>query len=92
MFRNPDNKNPSDAGEGSYPAPYKKPVVADITASLERIRGYLDSVTPTRIVRKKGGDAATDMGTSLADAIIEPSRAGATSASWSTRWVWCTPA
>ena len=73
-YRNPDNKNLNDAGEGSYLAPYKMPVVAEITASLERIRGYLDSVTPTRIVRNKSGDAVTDMGTPLADAIAEPSR------------------
>ncbi|MDB5917129.1 MAG: hypothetical protein JWR40_1363 [Massilia sp.] len=73
-YRNPDNKNPNDAGEGSYPVPYKMPVVAEITASLDRIRGYLDSVTPTRIVRKKSGEAVTDMGAPLADAIVEPSK------------------
>ena len=73
-YRNPDNKNPNDAGEGSYPAPYKMPVVAEITASLDRIRGYLDSVTPTRVINKKSGDAITDMAMPLADAIVEPSK------------------
>lgn len=71
-YRNPDNKNPNDAGEGSYPVPYKKPVVAEITASLDRIRGYLDSVTPTRVVHKKSGQAVADMGAPVADAIVEP--------------------
>ena len=25
-YRNPDNKSANDAGEGTYPVPYKKPV------------------------------------------------------------------
>lgn len=72
-YRNPDNKNANDTGEGTYPAPYKMPVVAEITQSLERIRGYLDSVTPTAVVHKKSGQAITDMGTPVADAIVAPS-------------------
>lgn len=73
-YRNPDNKNPNDTGEGTYPAPYKMPVVAEITQSLDRIRGYLDSVTPTRVVHKQTGAAISDMGTPVADAIVEPSK------------------
>ncbi len=73
-YRNPDNKNPNDAGEGTYPAPYKMPTVAEITQSLDRIRGYLDSVTPTRVVHKQTGMAITDMDTPVADAIVEPSK------------------
>lgn len=69
-----DSKHPGDPGEGSYPVPYKMPAVAEITASLERIRGYLDSVTPTRVVHKQGGAAITDMATPVADAIVEPSK------------------
>ncbi|WP_426197499.1 glycoside hydrolase family 88/105 protein [Massilia sp. DWR3-1-1] len=73
-YRNPDNKNPNDVGEGSYPVPYKMPVVAEITASLDRIRGYLDAATPTRIIDKKSGAPITDLGTPVADAIVEPSK------------------
>jgi rhamnogalacturonyl hydrolase YesR len=69
-YRNPDNKNPNDAGEGTYPVPYKKPVVAEIAAALQRIRGYLDSQTPTRVVHKAGGAAITDFRTPVADAIV----------------------
>jgi rhamnogalacturonyl hydrolase YesR len=68
--RNTDNKNRNDAGEGTYPVPYKKPVVAEIAASLQRIRGYIDSQTPTRIVHKASGAAVTDFSTPVADAIV----------------------
>ena len=29
-YRNPDNKNPNDISEGTYPVPYKMPTVAEI--------------------------------------------------------------
>ncbi|WP_332877910.1 glycoside hydrolase family 88/105 protein [Massilia sp. S19_KUP03_FR1] len=73
-YRNPDNKNPNDVSEGSYPVPYKMPVVAEITASLERIRNYLDAATPTRIISKSSGAQITDLATPVADAIVEPSK------------------
>ena len=41
-YRNADNKNLNDAGEGSYPVPYQLPTVAGITATLQTVRGYLD--------------------------------------------------
>jgi unsaturated rhamnogalacturonyl hydrolase len=72
-YRNPDNKNPIDPGEGTYPVPYKKPVVAEIAAQLERIRGYLDGATPTRIVHKGTGEALRDLATPVADAVFQPS-------------------
>jgi unsaturated rhamnogalacturonyl hydrolase len=69
-YRNPDNKNRNDAGESTYPVPYKKPVVAEIAAALQRVRGYLDSQTPTRVVHKGSGAAITDFSTPVADAIV----------------------
>jgi unsaturated rhamnogalacturonyl hydrolase len=69
-FRNLDNTNPNDAGEGSYPVPYKKPVAAEIGAALHRIRGYLDSVTPTSVVHKGSGAPVTDLTTPVADAVF----------------------
>jgi rhamnogalacturonyl hydrolase YesR len=69
QYRNPDNKSRDDPAEGSYPVPYQKPVVADIRAALERIRGYLDAETPTRVIHKNGA-AITDFSTPAADAIV----------------------
>jgi rhamnogalacturonyl hydrolase YesR len=73
-YRNPDNKSQDDAGEGTYPVPYKMPVVAEVTEQLNRIRGYMDSVTPTRIVSKKTGAPITDLSKPVADAIMEPAK------------------
>lgn len=73
-YRNSDNKNPNDAGEGTYPVPYKMPTEAEITAALQKVRGYMDGATPTRIVSKKTGAPITDLATPVADAIFEPSK------------------
>jgi rhamnogalacturonyl hydrolase YesR len=72
-YRNPDNTNLKDSGEGSYPIPYKMPVAAEITDTLHRIRDYLDAATPTRVVSKKTGAAITDFSKPVADAVIEDS-------------------
>ena len=69
-YRNPDNKNARDAGEGSYPVPYKKPVPAEIAASLHRIRAYMEAQTPTRVVTK-AGLPVTDFTTPVKDATVE---------------------
>jgi unsaturated rhamnogalacturonyl hydrolase len=74
-YRNPDNKDLRDSSEGSYPIPYKKPDVAEITAALERIRGFMDASTPSRIVDKKTGAPITDLATPVAGAVIAPSPA-----------------
>ncbi|MRW83873.1 hypothetical protein GJ698_07160 [Pseudoduganella sp. FT26W] len=74
-YRNPDNKSVYDAGEGTYPVLYKKPTVAEITASLDRIRSYMEATTPTRVVHKGSGLQITDFSTPVADAIVEPSSA-----------------
>jgi unsaturated rhamnogalacturonyl hydrolase len=74
-YRNPDNKNPHDPGEGSYPIPYKMPVAAEIGEALHRIRGYMEATTPTRVVLKGSGKEVTDFGTPVADAIFEPTPA-----------------
>ena len=72
-YRNPDNTNLGDAGEGTYPIPYKKPVVAEVTAQLQAIRAFMDRATPTRIVSKRTGQPVTDLKTPNADAIFERS-------------------
>ncbi|MFC5548743.1 glycoside hydrolase family 88/105 protein [Massilia aerilata] len=69
-YRNPDNKSRTDPAEGSYPVPYKKPVVAEIEASLQRIRSFLDAQTPTRVVHKGSGAEITDFSTPAQDAVV----------------------
>jgi unsaturated rhamnogalacturonyl hydrolase len=73
QYRNPDNKDLKDRGEGTYPVPYKKPVVAEVTAQLKSIRAFMDGATPTRIVSKRTGQPITDLKTPNADAIFEKS-------------------
>ncbi len=73
-YRNTDNKNLADLGEGSYPVPYKKPVIAEISDALHRIRNYLESVTPTRVILNSSREPVTDFSEPVADAIFEPSK------------------
>ncbi|MFZ6780401.1 glycoside hydrolase family 88/105 protein [Undibacterium sp. Ji83W] len=74
-YRNRDNKDLKDAGEGTYPVPYQKPEVAEITEALHRIRAYMESVTPTRVIQKSSGAEITDFSKPpVADAIFEPSK------------------
>jgi unsaturated rhamnogalacturonyl hydrolase len=75
-YRNPDNPNPADTEEGSYPVPYKKPVAAEIEAALRRIRDYIDAETPTVVVHKRSGAPVDDLRTPVADAVVAPSNGG----------------
>ncbi|TWI63419.1 rhamnogalacturonyl hydrolase YesR [Pseudoduganella lurida] len=72
-YRNPDNKSLKDPSEGTYPIPYKMPVVAEITEQLNRIRAYMDQATPAHVVNKKTGAEITDFKTPIADAAIAES-------------------
>jgi rhamnogalacturonyl hydrolase YesR len=74
-YRNPDNKSKTDPAEGTYPVPYKKPVVAEIEASLHRIRAYLEAQTPTRVVHKGSGAEVSDFATPAKDAIVPTTEA-----------------
>jgi unsaturated rhamnogalacturonyl hydrolase len=73
QYRNTDNTNLGDAGEGTYPIPYKKPVVAEVTAQLQAIRAFMDRATPTRIVSNRTGQPITDLKKPSADAVFEKS-------------------
>ncbi|MFZ6765856.1 glycoside hydrolase family 88/105 protein [Undibacterium sp. Di26W] len=74
-YRNRDNKDLKDVGEGTYPVPYQKPNVAEITEALHRVRAYMESVTPTRVIQKSNGAEVTDFSKPpVADAIIEPAK------------------
>ncbi|GAB3464928.1 glycoside hydrolase family 88 protein [Massilia terrae] len=73
-YRNPDNKNPRDVGEGTYPIPYKMPTVAEITDSLMRVRDYLDQATPTRVISSKTGQPIANLEKPVADAVVSPAK------------------
>ena len=53
-YRNRDNKDPSDLSEGTYPIPYQKPTVAEITEVLERVRATWGDVTDRVVDRRDG--------------------------------------
>ena len=75
-FRNRDNKNAStDPAEGTYPIPYQLPTAAEITEVLHRVRGYLESEAPTRVVNKKTGQEIADFKAPVAEAGAEKSAA-----------------
>ena len=60
-FRNRDNKNAArDSAEGTYPVPYQLPKVEEVTASLARVRDYLDQAVPLRIVDSATGQEIVD--------------------------------
>jgi unsaturated rhamnogalacturonyl hydrolase len=74
-YRNRDNKNPKDSAEPTYPVPYQMPTVAEITETLVRVHGFLDSAVPTRVVDKKTGKEIIDFTTPNADAVADRSEA-----------------
>ena len=74
-YRNRDNKDPKDLSEGTYPIPYQKPTVGEIREVLERVRGYLDATSPTRVVDGRTGVEITDFSAPNVEARI-PDGAG----------------
>ena len=59
-YRNRDNKDPKDLSEGTYPIPYQKPTVAEITEVLQRVHAYVDSASPTSVVDSQTGREIVD--------------------------------
>jgi len=74
-YRNRDNKDPKDLSEGTYPSPYQRPTVAEITEVLERVRAYLDANSPTQVVDGRTGVEIADFSVPNVDARI-PDGAG----------------
>src|SRR5258706_8814502 len=54
----------------NYPVPYGIPKPEEVTAVLNRIHAYLDSVTPTGFINEKTGAAITDYSKIDADTIL----------------------
>ena len=62
-FRNRDNKDPKDISEGTYPIPYQKPSIEEITEVLQRVHAYVASASPASVVDSKTGREITDFST-----------------------------
>jgi rhamnogalacturonyl hydrolase YesR len=69
-YRNRDNKDLKDLSEGTYPIPYQKPTVPEITEVLERVRGYLDTNSPTQVADRRTGAEIKDFSVPNVDARI----------------------
>ncbi len=56
-----DSNTPLHLLKPDYPVPYGKVEIADVTAVLNRIHGYLDGVTPPNFMNSKTGEKLTDL-------------------------------
>jgi unsaturated rhamnogalacturonyl hydrolase len=70
-YRNRDNPDASDPMEGTYPVPYQKPTVAEITADLGRVRAFLETAMPARLIDRKTGQPITDFSHPVATAVAD---------------------
>ncbi len=59
-YRNRDNANTNDEGEGRYFIPYQKPTRAEIVENLNRIRTFLDAAAPTQVMDRETKNEITD--------------------------------
>ncbi|HHY85023.1 MAG TPA: glycoside hydrolase family 88 protein [Verrucomicrobia bacterium] len=76
-YRNRDNRSVYDLSEGTYPIPYQMPRREEIVEVLQRIRGYLETAAPTRIINDRTGDQITDWTTPIEDAYTDRGEARA---------------
>ncbi len=73
---NPDRVAPA------YPVPYGRPATEDIVKVLDRVLGYLEKNTPTRVVDRQTGQEVTDLGRAGENAIFERGAFGIVSYEW----------
>jgi unsaturated rhamnogalacturonyl hydrolase len=76
-YRNRDNRNPGDSGEGVYPIPYQLPTVAEVTTVMERIHAYLEEASPTRVIDSATGREITDFAQPVPTAMADTGDGGA---------------
>ena len=70
-YRNRDNPDPKDDGEGAYPVPYQLPTVAEITIQLQRVHGFLNTAVPARVIDSRTNQPVTDFSNPIATATLE---------------------
>lgn len=68
---NRDNPDRADAGEGLYRIPYQKPTRTEIIALLHRVRGFLETAAPTRVIDSRTGAEIKDRTSPVATATLE---------------------
>lgn len=56
-----DQTTPLHLLKPNYPVPYGIPKADDVKQTLDRVRSYLDSATPTGFINEKTGAAVTDL-------------------------------
>ena len=71
---NRDNPNPNDSGEGLYPIPYQQPTREEIVEVLQRIRGFMESASPTRVIDRESREELTDRRQPVATATLAGGR------------------
>jgi rhamnogalacturonyl hydrolase YesR len=59
-YRNRDNSNTNDPGDGGYTVPYHRPTRAEIVRDLDRVRMFMESASWIRVVDRKTGKELTD--------------------------------
>jgi len=65
-----DQTTPLHLLKPNYPMPYGIPKPDEVTAILNRVYGYLNSVTPTGFINEKNGAAVTDYSKIDADTVL----------------------
>jgi unsaturated rhamnogalacturonyl hydrolase len=55
----------------AYPVPYGRPATEDVVKVLDRVLGYLESNTPTRLVDRESRQEVTDLSKVAEGAVIE---------------------
>jgi rhamnogalacturonyl hydrolase YesR len=77
-----DANTPLHLLKPNYPIPYGPTTAEKIVEVLQRVRGYLDTATPARLVDRKTGKPIADPATPGAEAAIDPGAFRVTSYEW----------
>jgi len=65
-----------------YPVPYGPATAAHVVEVIQRVRGYLETATPARIVDRRTGQPITDLAQPGVEAAIDPGAFRVTSYEW----------
>jgi unsaturated rhamnogalacturonyl hydrolase len=71
VYGNSDNPDPHDSEEGVYPVAYHRPTAKEITGQLERVRGYLETAFPARIIDRRTGQPISPQSAPIREAVAD---------------------